>query len=97
MATPKTESNPQAMNKLSWQAQKSIRDIEDWRAWLIDSTDKFVSELKDLAQKKNMPSEDVTNISNVREQLVELKKLLHPLEKSIHKATGRRIQRAKRR
>lgn len=85
------------MNKLSWQAQKAIRDVDEWRHWFTDSADKFIAELKVLSQKRAMPSEDVTNISNVREQLVELKKLLHPLEKSIYTATGRRIQRSRKR
>jgi hypothetical protein len=97
MVSTKTPPEDQPMNKLSWQAQKAIRDADTWRHWIIDSADKFIIELKTLSQKKGMPPEDVTNISNVREQLVEFKKLLNPLEKSIHKATGRRIQRSRKR
>ena len=97
MTPPKIEPGDAPMNKQSWQAQAAIRDVEAWRVWLLDSADKFIVELKTLTQKRGMPAEDTANISNVREQIVEFKKLLNPLEKSIHKATGRRIQRAKKR
>lgn len=95
---PSTKSAPdQTMNRQSWQAQALVRDVETWRSWLSDSADKFIGELKTLSTKKGMPADDVTNLSNVREQLVELKKLMRPLEKSIHQATGRRIQKARKR
>lgn len=99
MATPK-KSAPDGvdpMNRFSWQAQAAVRQVDEWRLWIVDSADKFIEELKELQSKKQMPDEDKTNLSNVREQIVELKKLFNPLEKSIHKATGRRIQRAKKR
>lgn len=85
------------MNKQSWQGQKVIRDVETWRCWLTDSADKFIVELKELSQKRGMPVDDVVNLNSVREELAAFRKHLTPLEKSIHKATGRRIQRAKRR
>lgn len=85
------------MNRQSWQAQKAIREIDEWRHWINDSADNFITELAALKKKKEMPPEDQVNLANVQEQLVELKKLFRPLEKSIHTATGRRIQRARRR
>lgn len=97
MVTLKPATDAPPMNKKSWQAQKTIKDVETWRSWLVDSADKFIAELKELANKRGMPVEDVVNISGVREQLVEFKKQLQPLERSVHKATGRRIQRARKR
>ena len=89
-----SEKREEPMNRISWQAQKVIRDIEEWRHWVLDGTEKFLEELKTLQNKKDMPTADKVNIAAVREHLSELKKSHRPLERAVHKATGRRIQRA---
>jgi len=94
-----TEGAPDGapMNRFSWMAQKVIRDVDEWQRWIKTSSDNFVKEIKELQVRKDMPDEDKTNLHNLREQLETLSKQFGPVEKSIHKAQGRRIQRAKKR
>lgn len=97
MTSSKTEPSVDPMNRYSWQAQKTIRDVDQWVRWTQDTADKFLGELLALQKNRSMPDEDRLNLIAVREQLTAFSASYHPLERAIHKATGRRIQRAQRR
>jgi hypothetical protein len=83
------------MTRQAWKAQKTIREISEWRTWVERSTDEFLLELARHAEAKELPRPDVENLALLREQLLALKKSLRPLEKGIDKSTGQRIRRTR--
>jgi hypothetical protein len=98
MAAPKTKTPPaEVMTKDSWRAQKALREVDEWARWVTDSANGFIDDMAQMKQKRGMPADDVGNLSDVLTQLTELRKSLKLLDKSIHRATGRRIQQARRR
>lgn len=83
------------MTRVSWRAQKVLREITEWHTWTGKSLDNFLVEVKALTKTTGMPAEDLTNLGVVLEQLTEYRKNLKPVDRCLAKATGQRIHRSR--
>jgi hypothetical protein len=93
---PQKKKTGTTMNRKSFKAQRTFREIQEWHLWIGNSLDNFAKEVKELMGMKDMPVEDIKQLTLVQERLGELKTNLKPFDRTLQQATGQRLRRARR-